>query len=399
MKTKLVFLLAVVLIAGMIFSSCAPAAPAASSAAPAASSAAPAASSTAPVASSAAASSAAPSVAASESAAASAAAFIPSKPQIQPPQQTIDILDVMAKIDAEKAANNYPQHPWTFAIHSYDPGYENSAIYANAIRDECKKYGIKTTEAFCEKDVSKYPANYQTFITQKVDLILDVGWLGNKNVIDIAMDAGIPVVTYDVPFDDTRSWTVGGDPAVGGTAIGKHMVGVVNDKWGGKIDSVCVAWSQSLGEPMRIRMQSAIDAMKAGGINIPDNIVSWYNNDGETLKSKNIVADFLTAHPNDHHILLAANTGNVGAGMLAAVETAGRENDVMIYSYGAEQVALDNLKGPANCWVGDVSFFTNQYGWLGVNTAIRVMNGEKVGKWVTPQAFVITHDNIKDYRG
>ena len=113
-------------------------------------------------------------------------------------------------MDDQKAANNYPQYNWTFGVHSYDPGYENSAYIANGIREECKKYGIKIVESYCNMDVSKYPANYQNFFTQKVDMIIDAGWLGNKSIVDMAMQAGTPVLTYDVPFDSTRSWTVGG---------------------------------------------------------------------------------------------------------------------------------------------------------------------------------------------
>jgi ABC-type sugar transport system substrate-binding protein len=139
--------------------------------------------------------------------------------------------------------------------------------------------------------------------------------------------------------------------------------------------------------------------MKAAGIDLPDDIIFWYDGGGETLKSKNIMADFLTAHPDAHKILVGANTGNVAQGMLAAVQTAGRENDVMIYSYGAEQVALDNFHGTPNCWVADVGYYFRQYGWLGVNTAIRVLNGEEVGYWVSPENFVINYENVDSYLG
>ena len=139
--------------------------------------------------------------------------------------------------------------------------------------------------------------------------------------------------------------------------------------------------------------------MIAGGIDLPDEKVFWYDGGGETLKSKNIAADFLTAHPDSTKILMGANTGNVAQGMLAAVQTAGREDDVMIYSYGAEQVALDNFLGEPNCWVADVGYYVKQYGWLAVNMAVRVMNGEEVGYWVTPENFVVTYDTVRDYQG
>lgn len=317
----------------------------------------------------------------------------------RPIQDKLEILDVIGTIEAENAANDFPQYNWTIGLHSYDPGYENSANIANAIREECAKYGIKVIESYCNMDATKYPANYESFFVQNVDLILDAGWIGNSSIIDLADEAGVPVVTYDVPFDSTRSWTIGGDPSVAGSTVGTYMAGVVDEKWSGEVDAVVISWSQALGEPMRIRMQSAIDAMKEAGLDLPDDIIFWYDGGGETLKSKNIMADFLTAHPDARKILVGANTGNVAQGMLAAVQTAGRENDVMIYSYGAEQVALDNFYGTPNCWVADVGYYFRQYGWLGVNTAIRVLNGEEVGYWVSPENFVINYENVGTYLG
>ncbi|MDR3335767.1 MAG: substrate-binding domain-containing protein [Treponema sp.] len=332
-------------------------------------------------------------------------AFIPTRPQIKPPiPNEVGTVDVVAGIDAETKKGNYPQYNWTFAIHSYDPGYENSIIFGDAIREECAKYGIKTVEAFCNMDVSKYPSNYQNFIQQKVDLILDVGWLGNSGVVDIAMEADIPIVSYDVNFDGGRAegprlWVMGGDPAVAGDTVGRHMAKVIRDKWNNEVDALLISYTEAMGEPMRIRMQSAIDGMAAEGLVIPESKINWQDGGGETVKSQNIMASFLTAHPDSKKILVGASSSNVGQGMLAAVQTAGREADVMIYSYGAEQVAIDNFLGKPNAWVADVGYYVKQYGWLAVNTAIRVMNGENVPYWTSPENYVITYDSIADYKG
>lgn len=321
-------------------------------------------------------------------------------PQIKAPVPgRVDTVDVIATIEAEEAANDYPQYDYVVGLHSYDPGYENSATIANGVREELEKYGITVIESYCNMDVSKYPANYDNFFLQEVDLILDAGWLGSESIIDHAMEAGVPVVSYDVCFDAERSWTIGGDPVVAGTCIGEYMAEVIKDEWDGEVDCMIICWSAALGESMENRMQSAVDAMAAAGIDLPEDKIFWYDAGGETLKSKNFMADFLTAHPEDTKILCAANTGNSAQGMLAAIQTAGREDDCMIYSYGAEQVAIDNMKGEPNCWVADVGYFFRQYGWLGANTAIRVLEGEELGYWISPENFVINHDNVDEYQG
>lgn len=321
-------------------------------------------------------------------------------PQIKAPVPgRVDTVDVIATIEAEAAANNYPQYDYVVGLHSYDPGYENSATIANGVREELEKYGVTVIESYCNMDVSKYPANYDAFFLQEVDLILDAGWLGGESIIDRAMEAGVPVVSYDVCFDAERSWTIGGDPVVAGTCVGEYMAEVIKDEWGGEVDSMIICWSAALGEAMENRMQSAVDAMVAAGIDLTEDKIFWYDAGGETLKSKNFMADFLTAHPEDTKILCGANTGNSAQGMLAAIQTAGREDDCMIYSYGAEQVAIDNMKGEPNCWVADVGYFFRQYGWLGANTAIRVLEGEELGYWISPENFVINHENVNEYQG
>ena len=331
--------------------------------------------------------------------AADADAMFPDKPQIKAPiQGQVDTVDVIATMEAEAKEGNYEQFDYVIGLHSYDPGYENSATIANGVREELEKHGIKVIESYCNMDASKYPANYEEFFLQEVDLIIDAGWLGSEAVVDLAMEAGVPVVSYDVCFDAARSWTIGGDPIVAGTCVGKYMADVVKEKWDGEIDSMIVCWSAALGEAMENRMQSAIDAMEEAGIEIGDK-ASWYDAGGETMKSKTYMADFLTAHPEDHKILCAANTGNSAQGMLAAIQTAGREADCMIYSYGAEQVALDNFHGAENCWVADVGYFFRQYGWLGANTALRVLAGEELGYWISPENFVVNYETVDDYQG
>jgi ABC-type sugar transport system substrate-binding protein len=326
---------------------------------------------------------------------------------IKPPVAgQIDVVDVIKGIVAEQD-KTYPQYNWLFGIHSYDPGFENSVIFADDIRKEAGKYGIKCVELFCNMDVAKYPANYQSFIQQNVDLIMDVGWLGNESVVDIAMDAGIPIVSYDVNFDSTRTagprlWVMGGDPAEAGKTVGTYMAKLVQEKWGGKVDGLLISYTQAMGEPMEIRMGSAVRAMAANGLVIPDSKVSWQDGGGETAKSQTIMANYLAAHPDYHNILVGASADNVAAGMLAAVETAGRQKDVMIYSYGAEQVGLENFRNnQANptCWVADVGYFVKQYGWLAVNVAVRVMEGKSVGYWTTPQNEVIDYKTINTYQG
>lgn len=323
-------------------------------------------------------------------------AFIPDKPQIKAPAEGVEVIDILA---ATKEKDEYPQYDYTFALHNYAPDFQSSIDIADGVRKEAEKYGIKIVEADCNMDVNKIPQNIQNFLLQDVDGIIDASWLGGDTSVDMALDEGVPTVAFDTIDKKGYSWGVGGDNATSGIAIGEYMAGVVKEKWGGSVDYLCITWPQAVGESMETRMSSAIEGLKNGGVELSEDQIFWFDTGGQAVKAKNTAADFLTAHPDSHKILFGGNNGDAGVGILAAIQASGREDDCMLYTYGAEQAAIDNFKGEPNCWVADVGYYFKQYGALGVQTMIRILNGEEVNEFVTPEMFIVNYDTINEYKG
>ena len=291
-----------------------------------------------------------------------------------------------------------PKKEYVIALHNYSEQFESSVLIANGVREAAKKYGVKLVEADIANDTNKIQPNIDNFILQGVDAIIDATWYADigAQTVNKCKEKGIPVISCDVIFSETDAWMVGADNYESGKIIGKYMADVVKEKWNGLVDYLVITWPQTAGEAVQDRMQGGIDGLREGGIDIPDDRVVWFDSEGQTLKAKNIAQDFLTAHPDAKHILFAGNNDTSGLGILSGVQTAGREDDCMIYSYGGEPSAIENFKKEDNCWIATISFNLEGYGEIAIPSAIDILEGKDVPRQQSPELFVIDREYLKN---
>jgi ribose transport system substrate-binding protein len=145
-----------------------------------------------------------------------------------------------------------------------------------------------------------------------------------------------------------------------------------------------------------------VDALKAAsGVTMPadDMIIevdAGASDQAATLKT--YAQDFLTAHPDLHHVIFLANNDESGAGLFAGVQLSGREADCFIGTTGGDTPFQDHIRaGGGNCWVGSTSFAPEKYGEYVIPMAIDILEGKDVPLMVYMEHFVITADNIDEY--
>ena len=115
--------------------------------------------------------------------------------------------------------------------------------------------------------------------------------------------------------------------------------------------------------------------------------------DDDAILAQQLCADFLTANPDKTHILIGS-INDIGAqGAFAAVQAAGREDDVFIVNHGVSVSTRENLynqenSGETNCWRGGVSYFLERYGEYIVPGCIELVQGK------TPDAESLLMDHI-----
>lgn len=287
---------------------------------------------------------------------------------------------------------------YKIGIHSYAENFESSQRYLTSFRRAAEEAGnIELVYADCNADPQKLAPNYDAFILQDVDAIIDASWMGDVGAIAVEKSkaAGIPLITCDSPFDTEYSYLIGNDQYEAGLIAGSYLAGVVKEKWDGELEYLVFEYFQAGGPQVERRMRGCLDGLRESGIEISDENVFWYDNEAQTQKTHQITLDFLTAHPDATKIIFGTNNDPAAIGVVSAVEAANRLEDCMSYSYGGEDSAIALLEDDDNCYVGTVSFNQLKYGNYAIPAAIALIEGRTdVPKTQGPIPFMVTRENM-----
>ena len=281
---------------------------------------------------------------------------------------------------------------------SFNEATESSALIANGVREAAEKYGVELVTADINGDQSQVIKNVDLLIQQEVDAIIDATWNADvgATAAQKCRDAGVILIACDCLYDDVTHM-VGADNYTAGQVIGAYMADYVKANWNGEVDYLVIVNEEAAGETTQLRMGGGIDALKAAGIDIPDDKIFWFDSMGQMLKAKEVTTDFLTAHPDGEKILIDCLNDESGLGSLAAVQSSGREDDCLIYSYGGEPSSAANFKKEDNCWIATVNFNLPKYGELAMATIFDLLEGKDRPLEQSPDLGVIDRSNVLEF--
>ena len=209
--------------------------------------------------------------------------------------------------------------------------------------------------------------------------------------LDAAIAAGVPIVLMD---NDLPSWTgksavVATDNLAGGVLAGEWLSGVL--KAGDKLAVL-------QGVPGVAALDARVDGMKqglgdlAGEIEIVKELPTGCAQDqGQTAAE-----DILTSDPDVTAIYAACGPPAVGAA--TAISNAGiAPEDIILVGFDAlpDEVALI-VSGQENA---SVAQFPAKIGELGIDTLLKVVQGETVEPFVDTGTAIVTPDNAADFGG
>jgi len=116
---------------------------------------------------------------------------------------------------------------------------------------------------------------------------------------------------------------------------------------------------------------------------------------GVTDSARTAFADVLTTLPDAKKIVVVGINDDSVLGALAAARTAGRDGDIYMSGQGSDPSAICEIATNPN-WVGDVAYFPERYGEIGIPYLIDLVNGETVpANLLIPHQFVDA-SNIAD---
>lgn len=267
--------------------------------------------------------------------------------------------------------------------------------WSDGMRDAAKFYGVELFETDLQLKYEDTLNQFQTVSVRQPDAagMLTTAGPALKARTD---SANIPLIPIDIPIEGNEYFH--GIPndkvgAMGGELLAQAAEEKLAGEWDGR-NLVFVQVGDNTCEPCNIRVNSALEAARET-LDIPDgNVVKLLRTEGLGDKAQTAMKDALTAHPDDVMLVIGINDGT-GVGALQAAKAAGRMDDVLVATLGADEQGRDALRNDASgALVGTVDFNPYAEGWTWVEAAIAVLEGEKFGEYDVTD--IVTRENVDE---
>jgi len=107
------------------------------------------------------------------------------------------------------------------------------------------------------------------------------------------------------------------------------------------------------------------------------------------------MTDWLTAHPDYHHIAVGTVNTETGQGVFSAVQAADRDSDVFIATNNNGMQTLAAFEMGDNSWLGGTAYYPTQYGDYIIPFALDILAGNNPDKIMTMSHEFLTRDNLQ----
>lgn len=176
-----------------------------------------------------------------------------------------------------------------------------------------------------------------------------------------------------------------------GTTLADAVQERLDSDWSGR-DVVFAGLAQTATSTTVERVEGGLEGFKES-IDPADDQILDLGKSATAVDGTRVMADFLTAHP-DEAIAVVAMNDEAGVGALQAVQRAGREDDVLIVTIGGDEFGRDALANDDDVIVGEVDLNPYAAGWRWVEAAIAISMGEDFV--VPPPDRVVTDENVDE---
>ena len=238
----------------------------------------------------------------------------------------------------------------------------------------------------------------EDMIAKKVDAIFlnPVDTAAIAPAVLEANDAGIPVITVDVRAASGKVLAhIASNNMEIGRLDGTYAVEYLTKKYGTAKGRILIQ-----GYPQITSMRDRTAGFKEILAKYPTvEVVEIDPTHLDVQAAMSLAEDQLTRYPAGQVDIYFGSNSQTALGIMAAADTAKRK-DVGIIGVDDEAEFLKALADPNSPFVATVVQYPTDMGKLGVEYAVRVAKGEKLGdgtKEVGTAIKLITKDNIKDY--
>ena len=277
----------------------------------------------------------------------------------------------------------------------------------DSMKRAAEKAGVKLIIAQSNFDAEKIIPNVDNLMLQGAQIIVDfnVNAQVGGSLVDYCGAKGVKVIGIDVAYTGAKgeqAWFFGANNQMAGEVAGGGLAKAIKAQWSGQVDTLVLFFNSENGDLVKKRLTGMYDGMKAAGIALAADKVQLIDMGGggsdTTLVANQKMTDWLTAHPNLHHIAVGTVNTETGQGVFSAVQAANRDKDVLLATNNNGKQTLAAFALGQNCWLGGTAYYPTQYGDYIIPLCIDILNGKNPAKIQTMKHEFLTRaelDKIK----
>ncbi len=282
-----------------------------------------------------------------------------------------------------------------------ETAYQHTAI-KESMEEEAKKRGWELVYMNNNLDGQTAVSNATQMLQMGIDYMIEynVDISVAPTIMEMMDEAGVPVVAVDIQHEGATYF--GADNYGVGPIVGKDLANRVKEAWG-EADCILIIEDAISGETVLARTDNIYDGYKEIFPDFPEDKVFKVDGGADTTDAQDVVADFLTAHPDLHHIAVAPAHVTYRLGASAAIEIAERENDCLMVSQG-EYDYLDYLENTPEApewevYQSTIVYDFQNYGKYCFEILDKLAAGEELEAEYYPEHYMVDRTNVMDTFG
>jgi ribose transport system substrate-binding protein len=237
--------------------------------------------------------------------------------------------------------------------------------------------------------------NAEEFVRSRVDLVIEfqVEHEVAPVIADRIAEAKIPLIAIDIPHPHATYFGV--DNYRVGMAAGDVLAEHAAKHWGSAVDWVIGLDLVEAGQLVQSRITGAFEGIRSAIPDLPVETFVRIDGRGMRDRSKKLVADFLSRHPKDKHILIATANDSSALGAVDAVRELKRERHVAIVGQDCIAEAKAEMRKERSPLIGSISHEASTYGPSLIHLGLLLLRGQMVAPYNYVEHRVVRQSSVE----
>jgi ribose transport system substrate-binding protein len=190
----------------------------------------------------------------------------------------------------------------------------------------------------------------------------------------------------------------GADNYRAGYMAGEAAAKWVNENWDGQADAILVLELPQSGPVAAARMQGQLEGVQNNlKTKVAEDMIFRLDSKNTQDEAFRVVSDTLPKIPNAKKVVAVHINDGTTLGTLAAFEAAGRKDQVIAVSQGADPSGQDEMVKEGSRYLGATGYFPENYGTYLIPAIIDLLNCKPVPPSIYVDHKFITKDNLCEF--